>query len=251
LHLLGRAAVSSGDYAQGGELLEQSLAWYRQDSDWLGMEWCLRALGHLELQLGDTQMARRHFRENLALAQASGETSELAWSLEGLTGALLHSQPDRAVRLAAAASTIREALGAKPYPRERELLDGWLRAAAVSIGENAYVAAWADGRAMPLDQIFSLASPVDDEPNDQHPPKAKERQTDQLSTREREVVRLVARGRTNRQIAEQLVIAPRTADTHVGNILTKLGLHTRAELAVWAVERGLTAMDQASTSVGQ
>jgi DNA-binding NarL/FixJ family response regulator len=62
------------------------------------------------------------------------------------------------------------------------------------------------------------------------------------------VVRLVARGRTNRQIAEQLVIAPRTADTHVGNILTKLGLHTRAELAVWAVEHGLTSMHQASVS---
>jgi DNA-binding NarL/FixJ family response regulator len=65
------------------------------------------------------------------------------------------------------------------------------------------------------------------------------------------VVRLVARGRTNRQIAEQLVIAPRTADTHVGNILTKLGQDTRAELAVWAVEDGLTPLDEASASVFQ
>ena len=53
-------------------------------------------------------------------------------------------------------------------------------------------------------------------------------------------MRLIARGCTNRQIAEQLVIAPRTADTHVGNILTKLNVHSRAELAAWAAEDGLT-----------
>ena len=51
----------------------------------------------------------------------------------------------------------------------------------------------------------------------------------------------MARGCTNRQIAEQLVIAPRTSDTHVTHILTKLNLHSRAELAVWAVAHGLTA----------
>jgi non-specific serine/threonine protein kinase len=251
LYLLGRAAVSRGDYAHGRELLEQSLAWYRKDTDWLGLEWCLRALGHLALQLGDTHRARRHFRENLALAQASGDTSELAWSLEGLTGALLNSEPDRAVRLAAAAATLRHTLGARPFPWERELLDRWLAAAAVSIGDKAYAAAWTDGRAMPPDQIFGLAGAVDDERNGQQSLTAKKPQIDELSPREREVVRLVARGRTNRQIAEQLVIAPRTADTHVGNILTKLGLHTRAELAVWAVEHGLTPLDQASASLGQ
>ena len=45
----------------------------------------------------------------------------------------------------------------------------------------------------------------------------------------------------NRQIAEQLVIARRTADTHIGHILSKLSLHSRAELAAWVVEHGLTA----------
>jgi non-specific serine/threonine protein kinase len=52
---------------------------------------------------------------------------------------------------------------------------------------------------------------------------------------------LVARGCSNREIAEELVIAPRTAETHVGNILTKLDLRSRAELAAWAVEQQLLA----------
>lgn len=49
----------------------------------------------------------------------------------------------------------------------------------------------------------------------------------------------VARGLTSRQIAAELVIAERTAEAHVRNIMNKLGLSTRAQIAVWAVERGL------------
>jgi len=58
-----------------------------------------------------------------------------------------------------------------------------------------------------------------------------------LSEREREVVALIAQGVTNRAIAEQLVIAEATAVRHVANILNKLGFHSRAQIAVWAVER--------------
>ncbi len=60
-----------------------------------------------------------------------------------------------------------------------------------------------------------------------------------LTSREREVARLVARGYTNRQIAEALIISERTAERHVQNMLDKLGFSSRAQLAVWAAEHGL------------
>jgi DNA-binding NarL/FixJ family response regulator len=60
-----------------------------------------------------------------------------------------------------------------------------------------------------------------------------------LSAREREVAALVAQGRTNREIAEALVVSERTAEAHVSNILGKLGFTTRAQIAAWAVEKGL------------
>ena len=60
-----------------------------------------------------------------------------------------------------------------------------------------------------------------------------------LSAREEEVAALVARGLTNRQIAAELVISERTAGSHVAHILDKLGFTTRAQIAAWAVERGL------------
>jgi DNA-binding NarL/FixJ family response regulator len=61
-----------------------------------------------------------------------------------------------------------------------------------------------------------------------------------LTPREREVLRLLAEGLSNRQIADALYIAPRTASTHVGNILSKLGLASRTEAATRALRRGLS-----------
>jgi DNA-binding CsgD family transcriptional regulator len=61
-----------------------------------------------------------------------------------------------------------------------------------------------------------------------------------LTMREREVAALIARGNTSRAIAEQLVISERTAEVHVSNILAKLGFTSRAQIAAWAVEKGLT-----------
>ncbi len=60
-----------------------------------------------------------------------------------------------------------------------------------------------------------------------------------LTEREREVVALIAQGKSNREIAEALVVAKITVETHVNNILYKLGFSSRTQIAVWAVERGL------------
>jgi two-component system response regulator NreC len=60
-----------------------------------------------------------------------------------------------------------------------------------------------------------------------------------LTEREREILKLVAEGYTNNQIAEQLVISPKTVDTHRTHIMDKLNLHSRAELVKYAMRRGL------------
>ena len=60
-----------------------------------------------------------------------------------------------------------------------------------------------------------------------------------LTDREREILRMVAAGKANKEIAAELVISERTARTHVSNILRKLGLASRTQAALWAVREGL------------
>jgi DNA-binding NarL/FixJ family response regulator len=76
------------------------------------------------------------------------------------------------------------------------------------------------------------SAPVD-EPHDIQPDPIP------LTPRERDVAVLVAAGLTNREIAAKLLIAERTADTHVSNVLGKLGARTRSQIAAWAVEHDL------------
>jgi NarL family two-component system response regulator LiaR len=65
-----------------------------------------------------------------------------------------------------------------------------------------------------------------------------------LTEREREVLRQLALGLTNRQIAESLVIGEETVKTHVGNILAKLHLEHRTQAALYAIKRGLISLDE-------
>jgi NarL family two-component system response regulator LiaR len=65
-----------------------------------------------------------------------------------------------------------------------------------------------------------------------------------LSEREIDVLKLVARGFSNQGIAEQLIISPKTAKTHVSNILSKLGLASRTQAAVYALNEGLVTPEE-------
>jgi NarL family two-component system response regulator LiaR len=68
---------------------------------------------------------------------------------------------------------------------------------------------------------------------------SREAHADDLTEREREVVRLVAQGRSNSEIARTLFISDKTVKTHISNILSKLGLQDRTQLAIYAIKNGL------------
>ncbi len=71
--------------------------------------------------------------------------------------------------------------------------------------------------------------------------RAVKRAYDGLTAREREVAALIAQGKSNREIAARLVVTERTVKTHVANILSKLGHSSRTQIALWAIERGITS----------
>jgi non-specific serine/threonine protein kinase len=88
---------------------------------------------------------------------------------------------------------------------------------------------------MPLEQLLAVA--LDPSPVSQANDGRDTGGDDHLSPREREVALLVARGLTNPQIANELVIGERTVQTHVSHILAKLGLSSRVQVASWIAEQ--------------
>jgi DNA-binding NarL/FixJ family response regulator len=113
--------------------------------------------------------------------------------------------------------------------------------------------AWARGQSMSIEQAVAVAMETPRTRNLESDARSigTPSLADALTRREREVARQLARGLTNRQISEVLVITVATVERHVSNILGKLGLATRSQVALWAVQHGLEAdrTVQASDSV--
>jgi DNA-binding NarL/FixJ family response regulator len=117
-------------------------------------------------------------------------------------------------------------------------------AARAAVGEAAYAAAVAAARALAVAEVLDealtalentrTAPPVPSSPHASHFDGAF-----QLSPREREVLALVAEGRSNKAIADELFVSPNTVKTHVASLLHKLHADTRVQLATLAARRGL------------
>jgi DNA-binding NarL/FixJ family response regulator len=137
---------------------------------------------------------------------------------------------------------MREAIGQGLHPDDQERQDRYRAELRAEVGE-AFDRLWSEGKAMAPERTieYALAVEAPVSPTTELPVPAST--AGNLSRREREVVALIARGCTNRQIADELTIAERTADTHVSNILAKLGLTSRTQVAAWTVANGLSAVE--------
>jgi DNA-binding CsgD family transcriptional regulator len=148
-------------------------------------------------------------------------------------------QAERSARLWGAAETLRERIGIVFSPFERSYFEPYISAAQGRLDEASWDAAWAEGRALTLEQAveYALETRPDEEPQEEPSPKPS--YPGGLSAREVEVLRLVARGMTNAQIAGELFVSPRTVNWHLGSVYRKLGFSSRAEATRYAAEHDL------------
>jgi DNA-binding CsgD family transcriptional regulator len=164
-----------------------------------------------------------------------------AESLEGLAClAGAGSSVEREARLFGAAWTLHEMVGYHQISAQRALREPYLTIARSQLDEATWEAAFTEGKAMTLEEAVEYALSEEEHDPSANPLSLVEPVDEPLSNltrREREVAALVARGLTNRQVAQELSISERTAANHVTKILKKLGLSSRTQIASWAAQR--------------
>ncbi len=238
LHVLGLAAYLAGDDATARTHYERSLAIRRPLGFQEGIAVVLALLGLVALREGNLTEAQGLFREGLAIWRTLAGAWGSAMILAGLsrTAAAL-GQPLRAVRLGAAAAVLAESYRTPLIPLFEPVLREGLEVARRSLRQDAFARAWAEGRALPLDQAVAEALASQGTPG--AAPGGRDGPFGSFTVMERRVLRLLASGRTTREIAGELVIAVSTVDRHITHIYGKLGVRNRAEATRLALEHGL------------
>jgi predicted ATPase/class 3 adenylate cyclase len=158
LKSLGDVARNQGDYQRARALYEESLEIQRQLGHHADTAWLLEGLAAVARSQREYKEATVFYKESLGIYRRTGEQRGIASGLEGLAGvAADDDQAERAARLFGAADALREAIGAPLAPGERADYDRHLAAARAALGEGAFAAAWAEGRALPMEQAIALA----------------------------------------------------------------------------------------------
>jgi non-specific serine/threonine protein kinase len=241
----GSVVRIQGDCAKASALLEDAVSCFRETGDTWPRGVALALLGCLALEQGDLERASASAAEAARLLRAIGTSWKVPECLEVLAGVVsMQQQPERAARLFGAAEALRELIGAPMNGADRALQGRGVAMARAAFSASAFSAAWAAGRALSADQAIeeALSGRAAHAATSPGPTQAAGPSADLavggLTEREREVAVLVARGLSNKQIGQELVISPGTAGVHVGHILAKLSLDNRAQLATWVASRG-------------
>jgi predicted ATPase len=159
LSIFGTIAHAQGDNGRALALLEESLALQREIGIKWGMATTLNHLGMVVHARGDDGRATVLYAESLALCRELGDKHGLAECLEGLAGVAVAQQHlERAARLLGVAAALREAIGAPLSPRERVWYDRDMSTVRAGLGEAAFAAAWATGKAIPLEHVIACGS---------------------------------------------------------------------------------------------
>ncbi len=211
---------------------------YKEMGHRYGTAESLRVLGKVVAAQGDYAAARRLYEESLAITGELGERWVIAMGLLGL-GEVVATQRQLAwaAQLWGAADALRDAIGVPIPPVELADYERSLSAARVHLGERAFAAAWAQGRSMTPEQALAAQG--------QKPTPPSTKTTTPLTypagltAREVEVLRLLAGGLTDVQIAEKLILSPRTVHAHISTIYSKLSVTSRSAATRYAIEHHL------------
>jgi non-specific serine/threonine protein kinase len=247
---LGTIVLARGDCQRAKELCDESLGIRRALGYKGGCAHTLAILGRIALAQRNYEEAIACFNESLTLRQEIGEKEGIATVLEGLaavTEAL--GEPVRAAGLYGFAESLRTQIGAPLSPIDVPSYQQAIATLRAKLDEPTFLNARAAGRAMTLEEALAEAAqvktraplpPASSSPRVEAPSTSPARGNPfGLTAREIDVLRLVTQGLTTTQIADRLMISPRTADAHLRSIYSKLSVNSRAAATRSAIEHQL------------
>jgi non-specific serine/threonine protein kinase len=233
---LGSTVVQQGRPAEGVEIMERMLAACRERGELWWQGYAYSSLSWAAVAVGDLTRAAEHVRQALRIARPFGDSLSAGIHMERLAWIAADTgEADTAARLLGGADAIwrrigRAYLDAPQWRRSHRTCESRARDA---LGGAAFEAAFAWGGR--LDEARAVAFALGDEG-----PAAAAGPADpgagrplSLTSRQRQVAELVADGLSNKEIAARLTLSRRTAESHVENILRKLGLTSRTQVAAW------------------
>jgi DNA-binding CsgD family transcriptional regulator len=231
---LGATALARGDLEDARIRVNEAVEFGRKTIYLPIRGVALHHAGRLARAEGDLDAAEALAHESLAVMMRFGDIAGPADVLEALGGIAAERESFReAARLLGAAGRVRDRAGYVRLPVLSADYDADLARARAGLADDEFEAAWAEGAAMSLEEAVAYAERGRGER------KRPSAGWGALTPTELDVVRLVAQGLTNPDIAKKLFIARNTVKVHLQHVFAKLGVSTRAELAADATRRGI------------
>jgi predicted ATPase/DNA-binding CsgD family transcriptional regulator len=228
-YLSAEAALASGDVDTAARRADDAVAvaagWHLVQS--------MTTSARIALQLGEWARAERDAHEALALAAELGAQLGVPDILECLAGSAAGAgSHDEAARLLGAGDAARRSMGAVRFAVHEANYQAAVATIRAALGDDEFAQAWADGAGLSTDEAIAYVRRGRGERK--RPPTG----WAALTPTERDVVRLVSEGLSNKDIALRLFVSPRTVETHLTHVYTKLGLKSRVQLVQQAARHG-------------
>lgn len=246
---LGEVSCLLGDYTQAHDAFMEAIAMLREDGNTVVEGVALHGLARLKLLENQIQQAAALVLASTRQVAEAGDQRSVIENADLLAEICLrHGSGLVTIELAEAARTNRKALGIEPTPRKLEEMAKIEAASESAISSHAVSDARGGGARLDLPaltrRIINVARGI---AGPQHPEATLPLPSEQrvsasdygLTNRETQVLRLLVEGRSTRAIADALYISPRTATTHVTNILGKLGVSSRTAAVALALREGI------------
>jgi non-specific serine/threonine protein kinase len=240
--LLAISAYGRGELDQAVQILQSIVEVHRTSGDMVDEAWERNWLALIRNDQGRQQEAAEVLAEALLIWRSVNNQEGLAECLSTASAiATGCGSFSLGTRLWSAASARSAALGFPFSPLRRAALEKTEQAQRAALDHDEFASAWKSGSELPFQQAIAEAAAFLDrllepvtatEPGQSLNPFG-------LTARELDVLRLLAEGKSDREIAEALFIGLRTVETHVSNLLAKLGARNRAEAAALAVRQGI------------